>query len=67
MKHTYAVTAPDGKVFTRTSSRIYTHALIRQNKGDTPYYVSFSSSLKAAQAESRVFASFRSHNEIVEV
>jgi len=62
---TYTVTTPDGKTVTRVSSRAFTHALIRQNTGDSHYFVSFSSSFKAAHAESRVFAALRSYNEII--
>jgi hypothetical protein len=64
-KKTYSVTLPDGSTVEKTSTRVFTHALIRQNKGETGYFVNFASSLERATAESRVGIASRSHVEIV--
>lgn len=62
---TYTVTMPDGTEFTRTSKRVYTHALIRRNKGSEVFYTSLASSEALAEREARVFADDRSYIEIV--
>ena len=66
---TYSVTDPSGKIHSKASkTRIYSHACIRQNKGeDDPnhYFVNFASSELAATRESRVQADSRSYIAVV--
>ena len=64
----YAVTDPAGITHTRKrGKRVYTHALIRQNKGSDPdhYYVNWASSETNAIKESKVLANQRSYVAIV--
>lgn len=52
----------------RSTTRVYTHAVIRENK-DNPgsYFVNWSQSKEGAEAESRVLAHLRSYIEVREV
>lgn len=61
----WSVTDPAGVEHSRSSkTRVYTHAIIRQNRGSDSYFVNWSTSQQAAEAESRVQASTRSYIEV---
>lgn len=66
-KTTYRVTDPNGAAHTQRSSRTFTHALIRRNKGSNNYFVSWASSQGNAERECRVKADARDHMSIVPV
>lgn len=62
----WSVTDPAGVEHTkRSASRVYTHAVIRENK-DNPgsYFVNWSQNKEGAEAESRVQAHQRSYIEV---
>lgn len=62
---TYTVIDPSGTSHTRRSTaRTYTHAVIRQNKGEDTYYVNFATSEERAEKEARVLADLRSYIEV---
>ena len=64
----WTVTDPAGRKHIRNSAtRVYTHAVIRQNKGSESYFVNWSTSEDKARAEARVLADRRSYIQIVEL
>lgn len=67
----WEVTDPSGRVHTKKrGTRNYTHALIRQNKGDEEtghYFVNWATSEANAYKESRVLRDVRSYIQVVKL
>ena len=67
----WQVTDPSGKVHTKNrGKRTYTHALIRQNKGDEGsghYFVNWATSEANVYKESRVLRDVRSYIQVVKL
>lgn len=63
--NTYTVTTPDGQLVTKRSSRVFTHAVVRRNRGSDRFFINFASSEARADAEARVMADTRDYIEVV--